>query len=271
MEDFLKSFVLLSENVLNYKKEITSNDNRVDTLEELAKDSQCPIPKQFFNAMRQIDVQHFVVQFDDLMQHAAKEFETSLESVLKMPDVVSYAKDIIYSLKMPAPLSMLKDEYSTDLIFDALRYCLLDLNSRDDVCELVSNNGYLPALMGVGAASVTSFNLYPHLHGFPESCLRRANYSKGNIKIIPDKVPYKKSLYSKNYSGAFSKIYSHIALNQNQYAQCKKLLKPGGWIVASVIESPKEIMLVLYQGGEDIELIDFVEPISILPDGLTLN
>lgn len=271
MEDFLQSFIALSESISNYKKEIVSNDDRVNTLEELARNSQCFIPQQFFNAMRHVDVKYFVVQFDDLMQHTSKESGESVESILLKPDVVSFAKDIIYSLKSPPPLSFTINDRSTDIVFDALKYCLLDINSRDNVCEIASNNGYLPALIGIGAASVTSFNLYPHVHGFPELCLSCAGYNKAPLMIVTDKTPYKKSLYSQDYSKQFSKIYSNVALNQAQYTQCKKLLGVNGRMVVPVLDSSNDIMLILHLDGEDIELMDFVEPISILPSELNLN
>lgn len=271
MEDFLQSFIALSESISNYKKEIVSNDDRVNTLEKLARNSQCFIPQQFFNAMRQFDVKHFVVQFDDLIQYTSKGSGESVESILSKPDVVSYAKDIIYSLKNPPQLSFTINDRSTDLVFDALKYCLLGINSRDNVCEIASNNGYLPALIGVDALSVTSLNLYPHVHGFPELCLSCAGYDKSPLAIVTDRIPYKKSLYFKDYEKQFSKIYSNVALNQKQYAQCKKLLKLNGRMVVPVIDSSDDIMLVLHMDGEDIELFDFVEPISILPDEANLS
>lgn len=272
MKDFLQSFIALSECIHNYKKEIGSNEDRVNTLEELARNSRCFIPQQFFNAMRMVDVRYFVVQFDELMEHASKESGDSVESILERPDVVSFAKDIIYSLKTPPPLGLSINECCTDIVFDALKYCLLDINPRDNVCEIASNNGYLPALIGVDATSVTSFNLYSHIQGFPELSIIGAKYNGlGTITVVNDKTPYKKSLYSDKYSKSFSKIYSNVALNQGQYAQCKKLLKLNGRMVVPVLDSSNDIMLILHLDGEDIELFDFVEPISILPGRSNLN
>lgn len=176
MDDHLKSFLFLAEIAYNSTIRITSNLERVNTLEKLANDAQCHIPKTFFDAMRKIDFRHFVIKFDDLMEHASKESGIPLELIVKDKIIAEEANSLIYAIKMIVPLDTKLKHFSNEIGYDALIYSLLGLKQKDDVCEIVSCNGYLPALIGFNCNSVTSFNLFPELHCLPESNLKLAGY-----------------------------------------------------------------------------------------------
>ncbi len=271
MRGLLESFFRLNQELQQYETGPSTNSEFVDCLELCALRAGTNLPKSLMSAIRQIDRRHFVVKFDEIIEYAFQALNIPKKKAANDSGIISKMKMLPYSLrKSSVAVDFNHRHFTNNIEYDLFLYAALHLKKDDDVCEIASVNGYLPALIGLNCKNVTMLNLLPELHGMPEKNLELAGYAKGNIEIINDCCPYGNTLHAKNLENRFDKIYSNIPLNPAQYSSAKKMLKENGTFI-SPVKIRKMESRIMHYGGEDTAIATLSQDLFCLDDEINFN
>lgn len=266
-----ESFLKFRDQLHAYEHEPRTNDEFAYALEVCSLNAGINLPNELLKTVRKFDVKHFVAKLDDILEEISLGSELPVELLKKDPQVMDDLMALPYSLnQMAMALDMKKKHFANTIFYDMFLYNAINAKKDDDVCEIASLNGYLPALIGMSCRSVTMFNLTEDLHGLPENNFKLAGYDLGNITIINDSCPYRKTLHDKSFRKKFSKVYSNLPLTPSQYSDAKKLLKPKGILFTPVVSKESEVELMYFDGKDNL-LATLDQSLPTLEEELKFN
>lgn len=266
-----ESFMKFRDELMVYENSPKTNDEFVYALEICSLRIEISLPKELFETLKKVDIRHFVAKLDDILEEVSKSSNVPMNEIRSDKEAMRDLIALPYSLSgMAMALDMENNIYSNPILYDLFVYNFLEINKDDEVCEIASLNGYLPALIGMNCSKVTMLNLTANIHGLPENNLKLAGYSLGNITIINDSCPYRRTLHDKTLQGKFSKIYSNIPLTPSQYSSAKKLLKPNGVMFVPAVFRKSEIDM-MYYNGEDNVILTLEQLLPTLEEEIKFN
>lgn len=266
MSNSLETILELYEALNEYEYIPQNNKDYVRAVDLCALRMELDLPRNLIASMNKFDRKHFVIKFDELLKY--KPFLGNSKKIDE--DLMKLARIFPYQLQRGLlPIDGFTKHSTNAIHYDLLMYLQLGIKQEDEVCEIGTLNGYLAAIIGNNCKSVTSFNLYPELHGLPDKNLELAKYDKNNIKIINDACPYGNTLHCSRFLKKFDKIYSNFAMREHQYEAAKRMLKPDGILITKVkIGSKYPLMRYRY---DDDSLAVFTYPFLTLGDELNFN